>query len=152
MLTASRIHTRWMISTDVPAVLAVEEVSFARPWSERSLRAVLGVRTMIAFVALTPDELLAGYCVYELHRDFLELHRLAVHPAVRQRGVATALVEKFKYKIGSHRRQFGCCGVPEWNLPAQKLMRKCGLRAIAVLKGDEPGQDADYLFEFRPGV
>jgi [ribosomal protein S18]-alanine N-acetyltransferase len=76
---------------DVPAVLALEGQLFGPDaWSEGSVREELTGDGRVALVACGPD--LVGYVVTAAAGDVVDLHRIAVHPSHRRRGLARELL------------------------------------------------------------
>lgn len=88
-----------MQPADVPAVAAIEAVSFERPWREGAFRHELDIPFSRALVAYPTDapERVAGYVVLWHVADEVHLLNLAVAPELRGRGLgrtlATAVVE-----------------------------------------------------------
>ncbi len=154
----TRPHIRWMIRRDMHDVLAIDAASFPEPWDEEYFLRQLRCRDVIGMVAEGPsptgahDGPVLGSMVYRLHRERLELLRLAVHADHRNRGVGRAMLDKLIGKITSHRRTTIDLQVGESNLPAQLWLRACGFRATTVLRdayeGSATTEDA-YRFEYR---
>ena len=67
---AVRVHIRWMIRRDMMEVLEIENQSFEFPWSEEDFIRCLRQRNCIGMVA-EHDERVAGFMIYELHRNRL---------------------------------------------------------------------------------
>ncbi len=137
-----RLHLRWIISRDLPAVLPISEASFTEAWSGADFERALGFRNVIGFVA-TWGDIIVGYVVYELHRDRVNILNLAVSPTARRCGVGSALLAKLRYKVCSHRRESLTARVEETNLAGLCFFRSAGLRAVSVA-GDE------ILMAYRP--
>lgn len=137
-------HIRWSLRRDISAILAAEAGN-PDAWDESDYLTALRLRPVISMVAEDRYGEPVGIMVYELHRDRVEILRLAVHRTHRRTGIGTALMDKFAYKISSHRRQYGTARVPGWGTGAHLFFRACGWRGVGV-RGD------DYLFEFRPAA
>jgi ribosomal-protein-alanine N-acetyltransferase len=92
------IQIRPMVSTDLPEVLAIEVVSFGVPWTEEMFlnelaRGNLAEILVAHLPAVGTPAPLAGYiCLWGVSEE-LHINNLAVHPRLRCRGVATALLE-----------------------------------------------------------
>jgi [ribosomal protein S18]-alanine N-acetyltransferase len=175
------VHIRWMITRDMPEVMAIEQAGFPEfPWSEEDFRRCLRQRNCIGMVAeakgpvlldagegrdgraAVPEsdinwdvevEFIAGFMVYELHKTRLHLMNLAVDPRCQRRGVGRQLVEKLTGKLSFQRRCRLTLEVRETNLDAQLFFRACGLRAVSVLPGfyEDTPEDA-YRFQARATV
>ncbi len=143
------VHIRWMIRRDMMEVLEIENQSFEFPWSEDDFIRCLRQRNCIGMVA-EHDERVAGFMIYELHRNRLHILNFAVGPDFRRRGVGQQMVEKLIGKLSSQRRNRILLEVRETNLDAQLFFRDLGFRAISVLRDfyDDTTEDA-YLMQYR---
>jgi ribosomal-protein-alanine N-acetyltransferase len=146
--TCETAHIRWMIGPDMPGVLEVERLSFAHPWGEADFRRHLRERNCIGMVAEV-NGLVAGYMVYELHPDRLELLALAVHPYYRRWGVGSWLVAKLRGKLSPQRRKAISFEVAETNVGAQLFFRDMGFRAVEVLRRHFDNDEDAYRMEYR---
>lgn len=143
-----RLHVRWMIRRDMPAVLAIEAASFEFPWSRDDLIRVLRQRNHIGMVAEDLSlQRVAGFMVYQILPARLHLLNLAVDPAYSRGGVGRAMVDKLAFKL-SPRRTAIYADVRERNLGAQLFFRDMGFRAVAVLRDTFEDTDED-AFRFR---
>lgn len=144
-----RVHVRWMIRRDMTEVLGIESRSFEFPWSEDDFIRCLRQRNCIGMVA-EHDEHVAGFMIYELHRNRLHILNFAVAPEFRRNGIGQQMVEKLIGKLSSQRRNRILLQVRETNLDAQLFFRDLGFRAIAVLRDfyDDTTEDA-YLMQYR---
>lgn len=143
------VNMNWMIRRHLPDVLAIEQASYPDPWSEEDFCRCLRQRSTIGLVAVTLQQELVGFMVYELHKTHLQLLDLAVAPAWRRLGVGTQLVEKLKGKLAPARRSELCLEVRESNLPAQLFFRALGLRAVAVLHNYCGADDREDAYRMR---
>ncbi len=143
------VHIRWMIRRDMMEVLEIENQSFEFPWSEEDFIRCLRQRNCIGMVA-EHDERVAGFMIYELHRNRLHVLNFAVADEFRQRGVGRQMIEKLVGKLSSQRRNRILLEVRETNLAAQIFFRELGFRAISVLRDfyDDTTEDA-YLMQYR---
>ncbi len=143
------VHIRWMIRRDMAEVLDIENQSFEFPWSEDDFIRCLRQRNCIGMVA-EHDERVAGFMIYELHRNRLHILNFAVAANFRRKGVGQQMVEKLVGKLSSQRRSRIMLEVRETNLDAQLFFRHLGFRAISVLRDfyDDTTEDA-YLMQYR---
>lgn len=143
------VHIRWMIRRDMVEVLNIENQSFEFPWSEDDFIRCLRQRNCIGMVA-EHDEIVAGFMIYELHRNRLHILNFSVSPDLRNMGVGTQMVEKLIGKLSSLRRSRILLEVRETNLVAQLFFRELGFRAISVLRDFylDTTEDA-YLMQYR---
>ncbi len=143
------VHIRWMIRRDMMEVLDIEGQSFEFPWSEDDFIRCLRQRNCIGMVA-EHDERVAGFMIYELHRNRLHILNFAVATEFYRRGVGQQMVEKLVGKLSSQRRSRIQLEVRETNLGAQLFFRDLGFRAVSVLRDfyDDTTEDA-YLMQYR---
>ncbi len=146
------VHIRWMIRRDMMEVLDIESQSFEFPWSEDDFIRCLRQRNCIGMVA-EHGERVAGFMIYELHRNRLHILNFAVAADCRRFGVGQQMVEKLIGKLSGQRRQRIMLEVRETNLEAQLFFRDLGFRAISVLRDfyDDTTEDA-YLMQYRYNV
>lgn len=145
-----RPYIRWMIRRDMPQVLQIEGESFMEPWSEDDFIRCLRQRNCIGMVATDPEsQNVIGHMVYELHKSRLHLLNIAVGMGHRRRGVGRAMIEKLIGKLNSNRRSRIVLECADWNLPAHKFFRSCGMLAVGVVRDFYIHDDADaYSFVF----
>ena len=143
------VHIRWMIRRDMMEVLEIESRSFEFPWSEDDFIRCLRQRNCIGMVA-EHDERVAGFMIYELHRNRLHILNFAVAAEFRRKGVGQQMVEKLIGKLSAQRRNRIMLEVRETNLAAQLFFRSLGFRAISVLRDFyvDTTEDA-YLMQYR---
>ena len=138
-----RVHIRWMIRRDMPEVLAIEEGSFGCPWTEEDFLRCLRQRNCIGMVA-EHGESIAGFMIYELHKNRLHILDFAVMPGYRRKSIGLQMITKLLAKLSSHRRTRVTLEVRETNLGAQIFFGKQGFRAVKVLRSyfEDSGEDA----------
>lgn len=148
-LAASQIHIRWMIRRDMDDVLRIENESFESPWGEDDFIRCLRNRNVIGMVADVGEQV-AGFNIYELHRNRLHVLNFAVDPAFRRRGVGAAMVSKLVSKLSLQRRNRIMLEVRETNLDAQLFFRGLGFRAVSLLRDFYADSTEDaYLMQYR---
>ena len=145
----NKVQIRWMILKDMPSVLGIENRCFEFPWSKDDFVKCLKQLNCVGMVAEI-DGQVAGFMLYELHKNRLHLPTIAVDPAYRKRGVFTAMINKLKGKLSVEKRNRIMIEVRETNLAAQLAFKALGFRAISVLRNfyDDTDEDA-YLFSYR---
>jgi [ribosomal protein S18]-alanine N-acetyltransferase len=143
------VHIRWMIRRDMPEVLAIEEQCFEFPWYEEDFIRCLRQRNCIGMVA-EASERVAGFMIYELHKNRLHILNFAVHEAHRRRGVGGQMSRKLISKLSHERRSRILLEIRETNLPAQLFFRALGFRAVSVLRDyyEDTTEDA-YVMQYR---
>jgi ribosomal-protein-alanine N-acetyltransferase len=77
----------------VDEVLAIEETSFTNPWTREMYLAELKNPTVsFCFIAREPSGAAVGFCSFWRVLDELHINNLAVDPAHRRAGIASALL------------------------------------------------------------
>ncbi len=137
-----KVHIRWMIRRDMPEVLAIEKDGFEFPRLEEDFLQCLRQRNCIGMVA-EYDEKVAGFMIYELHKDHIYVLDFAVSKKHRCSTVGTQMVDKLVGKLSKERRNRIVIEVRETNLAAQMFFRSQGFTAIDVLRDyyDETTED-----------
>lgn len=145
----SSVQIRWMIRRDMPTVLNIESACFEFAWSEEDFIHCLRQRNCIGMVA-EQNGVVVGYMIYELHRNRLHVLNFAVDRDARRRGVGRQMLFQLVGKLAYQRRNRILLEVRESNLAAQLFFKKCGFRAISVLRDfyEESAEDA-YLMQYR---
>jgi len=87
------VGIRRLTYSDLPQVGAVERRSFVTPWSLAMFVLELSKPSSVCLAATTGDEL-AGYVVCSRYEDVWHIMNIAVNPARRRSGVATALMSR----------------------------------------------------------
>ena len=141
-----RVHIRWMIRRDMPAVLQIEEQSFEFAWCEEDFLRCLRQRNCIGMVA-EMGEKVVGFMIYELHKSKMHIYNFAVLPSMRRSGVGGQMVAKLVSKLSSHRRTRITLDVRETNIAAQLFFRAQEFKAINVLRSyyEDSGEDAYHM-------
>lgn len=142
------LHIRWGVARDLPQIMAISDGSFVGGWTEDDFRKCLRQRNCIIMVA-EQGEKVVGYVVYELNRTYIRLLNFAVAPSSRRQGVGTALLQKMRYKLCSHRREKLTVTVRESSDTALLFFRAGGLRAVAFERGAFE-TEAGIRLEYRP--
>ena len=83
-----------MTAADLPAILEVENRSFARPWTKNMFLEELSGRFSVYRVAIE-DGRAVGYMGMWILADEGHITNVAVLPAFRRRGFASALIDDF---------------------------------------------------------
>jgi ribosomal-protein-alanine N-acetyltransferase len=139
----SRPSFRPITLADIVDVMAIERSAYTYPWSERFFRQEMQVECARSFLAEV-DGRIAGYILFWLVSDEVDIHNVAVHKDFRRRGLGRSLLEKVVLEARRRRSSRVTLEVRKSNLPAQKLYESMGFAVTGVRKGyySDDGEDA----------
>jgi ribosomal-protein-alanine N-acetyltransferase len=138
-----------MNEADINAVLAVEQVSYPKPWAREHFIDELNSPFASPLVALDSRGVVSGYICPTLILDEGEIRNVAVRPDKRNCGVGRALVEKVLEEYRLKNAAYVGLEVRVSNSSAQALYRKLGFIETGRRPGYyENGEDA-ILMECR---
>lgn len=144
-----RGHIRWMIRRDMPEVMAIENASYDEPWTEEEMLGHLRRRNCIGMV-VEVGEVVAGFMVYELHKDRINLLNFAIHMDYRRKRLGTQMLNKLIAKLSANRRNRITLTVCETNLAAQLFFKGGGFHATEVIRGDVGERDTYRMEHVYP--
>jgi len=141
-----RFFIRRMRESDLPAVRAIELLSFSNPWSDSTFRGEIQ-NTSVSFpmvVVRRPGDEVVGYIVFWQIRDDVQVNNIAVHPDCRGLGLGEAMM---RYAIARTREAgaaFMTLEVRQSNTPAVTLYKKLGFEIMGTRKNyyTKPDEDA----------
>ena len=143
------VHIRWMISRDMPQVLAIEVSRFANPLTEREFSALLHEQQIIAMVAERGEEIV-GFMIYRLCSGRLVLLQIAVREDLILNGIGTQMVKKLRAKLSAGRRTHVDIDIRETNLGGQLFLASCGFKAIRIdRKAFQDTEESSYHMVLR---
>lgn len=93
-----KIHVRWAIPRDYPAIIAIDAASYPVPMGLNDLTQTLRRRDTIGMVAERDGEV-AGFFIYGTRGLGFAVSRLAVHPDARRSGVGGAMLDRLVEKL-----------------------------------------------------
>lgn len=134
-----QVSVRAMTLDDVEAVVTIDRLSFALPWSERSYRFELTEnRGSSSWVAVLPDAhgapAVAGMIVNWIILDEAHVATIATHPDFRRRGVARRLLAHSLLAAYDRGARSALLEVRRGNLSAQALYFRFGF----TVTGERP--------------
>lgn len=141
------IGIRKMVPADVPAVAAMDRASDPDAWTENIFRRELQVslsHNLVAVGKTAQGDWIAGFIVFWMAADELQLHKIVVSPQARRRGVARRLFQAMTDQALACGLSRATLEVRRANESAIKLYEAFGYRVAAVRKGYyvETGEDA----------
>jgi len=128
---------------DIAAVLEMERLIFSPPYSQTVLEQELTAPCAV-FLAAKEDGRLVGYILLRALGDEAELHRIAVLPERRGRGLARRLLEEGVGACVKSGAETVWLEVRESNAPARALYERFGFTTEGVRKNYyvNPQEDA----------
>jgi ribosomal-protein-alanine N-acetyltransferase len=129
------MNIRRMTLEDIPAVVALDSLSFSLPWPERSFRFELTDNPASRCWVMELDGRIVGMIVSWLLADDVHIATLATHPDHRRQGIAGKLLMhalRYTFKEGA---VSSFLEVRENNLAAQEMYHKFGYEAVGRRKG-----------------
>jgi [ribosomal protein S18]-alanine N-acetyltransferase len=135
-------------ATDLDGVLAIEDASFTNPttraWYEAELQRPDVCKV---FVVRTEDLPVAGFAAYWRVVDEMHINNLAIHPAMRERGLGRLLLRETlsaAHVMGIRRATLE---VRRSNAPALRLYEGAGFKLMGVRPNyySHPVEDALVL-------
>jgi ribosomal-protein-alanine N-acetyltransferase len=138
-----KLTIRDMREDDIPSVMEIERISFSSPWSEIFFLNEIYKKNGISKVAVFEGKVV-GYVSAEYRLHEAHLLNLAVHPGVRRRGVATALMDEELRELRGKGCVFVYLKVRASNKDAQKFYELFGFEVEDIRKKyyDNPDEDA----------
>ena len=150
--------TAWIIEpltspTDIDAILAIEHASFTNPWTREMYLAELeNLGVSHFYLAKSADGRSVGFCSFWRVLDELHINNLAVAPAERRAGVATALLTRVLAegaKVGARRATLE---VRRSNNPARHLYETFKFVVTGVRPAYYTNPVEDALILWREGL
>jgi ribosomal-protein-alanine N-acetyltransferase len=140
-----RVEKRFMSQ-----IYEIERLSFDNPYTPQFLDALARLHSE-SFLIAKKDDIILGYAVASIHKEFGHIISIAVHPQYRRLGVGKALMSKIIETLKSHNIKNVILEVKKSNTPAQRLYEKIGFRRIGEIKSYyEDGEDA-FVFSLAIG-
>ncbi len=132
-----------MDRSHIPQIAALERECFPDPWSERLLEDAL-FDPQASFLAAEDEEgNILGYAGLHAVLDEGYIDNIAVEPAARRHGVASALLDVY-CRFAAANLAFLSLEVRASNAPAIGLYEKFGFQNVGIRKGyyQHPREDA----------
>lgn len=125
---------RPMTLEDIPAIVAIEEVSFPRPWSAESFASELKDNYLARYYCLELDGKIVGYMGLWIVMGEAHITNIAIWPGCRGQGWGEYLMRSVMHKmLASHVMRL-TLEVRVSNTNAQNLYKKLGFSAAGIRK------------------
>ncbi len=146
---------RRMRAADVDAVTAIEEATFARPWSRDSFLREMEKNPAARYLVAEADGRIVGYAGAWVILDESHMTNIAVAEDYRGRGIGRALTTALMQYVSNLGAAYATLEVRVSNLRAQHLYAALGFVSVGKRKRyyEDNGEDA-YLMvcEHMPEV
>jgi ribosomal-protein-alanine N-acetyltransferase len=140
-------------SADIDAIVGLEAESFTNPWSRETLVWELQNSDVTRVYLLRDDrETVVAFCVCWVIFDELHINTLAVAPAARRTGLATALLRRVMAEAAAEGATKATLEVRASNDAALGLYRRLGFDVIAQRPRYYSRPDEDALVLWRAGL
>ncbi len=140
---------RQMEADDLPAVVAIENASFTRPWTRGTLGDELEQSLSWRTVAVEPGKGVLGFLLGRRYPDLWHVMDLAVAPDWRRRGVGSLLLEGFLEAADAAGADV-TLEVRRENTAAAALYESRGFSVVGVRRGYYTDSGEDALVMMRP--
>lgn len=147
---SARVSLRAAEEADLPAILSIERIAFADPWTADAFRSMLGQAHVMTTVAVEAGAVV-GYSVAWAVGDEAELANLAVAPARRGEGIGGRLLDHLLATLDAQGGANVYLEVRDSNAAAQALYRSRGFTAAGRRKAyyRKPAEDAVVMRRAR---
>ena len=136
---------RKMTEADVPAVTALDQISFSLPWPERSFRFEVTDNPASRCWVAEVDGQVVGMIVAWLFVDEVHIATIATHPDFRRQGIAQKLLIHTLRYTADEGAVSSFLEVRENNHAAQEMYRKFGYENTGRRKRYYKDNDEDAI-------
>ena len=136
---------RKMTVEDIPAVVALDQLSFSLPWPERSFRFELTQNTASRCWVAEVDGHMVGMIVNGLLVDEVHVATLATHPDFRRQGIAKELLAHSLRYMSGEGAVSSFLEVRESNTAAREMYRKFGYEDTGRRRGYYKDNNEDAI-------
>ena len=149
-----KLDFRRLALRDLNAIEEIELESYPTPWSRSMFAGELAKPSSVCLGAFEPESGdLLGYMIISRYVDAWHVMNVAVAPAHRRRGIASALLEQLFEKTSGESRRGYTLEVRISNVGAIKLYEQLGFRSRGVRRGYYADNREDALIMWRdPGL
>ena len=145
-MTEDQLHIRRLTYADLPQIITVERRAFPTPWSLAMFVLELSKSSGVCLAAMR-GEVLVGFMICSRYDTVWHIMNVAVDPAHRRSGIATALIEGLIERINDSRARY-TLEVRESNVGAITLYERYGFRAAGRRRRyyQDNGEDAVIMW------
>jgi ribosomal-protein-alanine N-acetyltransferase len=141
------LEIRVLSYSDLPAVAAIERRAFPTPWSLAMFVLEMSKPSGVCLAATIEGELV-GYTICSRYDSVWHIMNVAVDPARRRQGIASALLSELYVRAGDESTQF-TLEVRRSNVAAIELYQRDGFRIAGVRRRYYQDNGEDALIMWR---
>lgn len=123
-----------MKEEDIPQIVAIEEVSFATPWTAEAFERELNMNEYAHYVVMETEEGILGYCGLWIVLDESHITNIAILPQYRGQRLGEALLQEVINKARALGAKTMTLEVRVSNEVAKKLYRRHGFQNGGIRK------------------
>ena len=147
------LELRALDTTDLDAVERIEQESYPTPWSRSMFASEIAKPSSICLGAFDADtDSLLGYLIISRYVDAWHVMNVAVEPAHRRRGIATALLDRLFELTADDGRRGYTLEVRVSNTHAIQLYEQLGFRPRGVRRGYYTDNREDALIMWKDPI
>ncbi len=147
------MHIRKALEKDIDAVYCIEQEQFPHPWKKKFLVSELSNNLAYFYVSEEKQtKEIAGYIIFWIIEETLELHDIGVKGTFRKRGVGRRLMEKMLERAAQRGVEEMFLEVRRSNKNAIRFYEAFGFKQVGERKNyyGEPVEDALVYKSTRP--
>ena len=148
-MAAVKLELRRLELADLDAILEIEKVSYRTPWSRSMFASELAKPSSLSLGAVDERGVLVGYLVLSRYVDAWHVMNVAVAPAQRRSGVASALLSHLLDVTHDDAQRGYTLEVRVSNIGAIRLYERFGFTARGVRRGYYTDNREDALIMWR---
>jgi ribosomal-protein-alanine N-acetyltransferase len=150
-MATTALQIRRLAYADLPQVISVERRAFPTPWSLAMFVLELSKPGGVCLAAVR-DDVIVAYCICSRYDLIWHLMNIAVDPAHRREGLATALLTELLHRVGGDESRV-TLEVRQSNQGAIDLYERFGFRSAGIRRRyyQDNGEDAEIMWR-TPGT
>ena len=130
---------RTVTRSDLPAVVDLENLSFAEPWDLRTFRSYVHYP---GFIVFGENGSICGYAIIVVIANDAHLASIAIHPEHRRRNIGSCLLDSCMLLAKANSYPLVRLEVREKNKTAQDFYLANGFEAVAIIPDYYPDDNA----------
>ena len=140
----AELEIRRMTSADIDAVTAIEQATFARPWSRDSFRREMEQNVAARYLVAVLEDRIIGYAGAWVILDECHITNIAITASQRGKGYGRQLVDALMQYVSNLGAAYATLEVRVSNERAQHLYERAGFVRLGKRKRyyEDNGEDA----------